>query len=233
VDVEDAILDYATAQLRVRAVARAVVSSRALSGFFRAAPAVAEVATYHYLSSLLDETVDGAPRWDPIFVDLDATGHALMFLELPRVLDGLLGRGPLRSLLDSLSSRLADPEVTALHLVTLPSELPVEETEGLSKTLLAEHQVALGRVFINRVPSAPLPPALADARRALEALSDPRVDRDLALLSRASSEHARALDFVARLERLPHGTVALPVVDDPEDIDALAALGALASGAAT
>jgi anion-transporting ArsA/GET3 family ATPase len=231
VDADDAILDFATAQLRVRRVARAVVSSRALSGFLRAAPAVAEVAAYHYLSALLDETLDGTPRWDPILVDLDATGHALMFLELPRVLDGLVGHGPLRGLIDSLSARLADPDVTALHLVTLPSELPALETESLSRTLSAEHRVALGRVFINRVPTVPLAPELAPARRALEALGDASIDRDLALLARAEAERARALEVVSRLDALPHETVTLPTLDAPDDIEALAALGALAAGA--
>jgi len=228
VDVDEAILGYATAQLRVKAVARAVVSSRALSGFFRAAPAVAEVATYHYLSTLLAQKASGAPRWDPILVDLDATGHALMFLELPRVLDGLLGKGPLRGLLESFSDSLADPDLTALHLVAIPRELVVEETESLSQSLRDEHRVALGSVYVNRVPPVALDPSLADARGALAALGDAAVDRDLALLERAERERARAMRYIDRLASLPHGLVTLPDLEDAPDIDALAALGAMA-----
>ena len=46
---------------------------------------------------------------DLCFHLLDATGHALMLLELPSVLDGLIGGGPLRRLLSSLSAMIRDP----------------------------------------------------------------------------------------------------------------------------
>ncbi len=233
VDVDDAILGYAAAQLRVKALARAVVSGRALSGFLRAAPAVAEVATYHYLSSLMAETDDGEPRWDPILVDLDATGHALMFLELPRVLDGLLGKGPLRGLLESLSATLRDPEQTALHLVTLARELPVEETEALSATLGADHRIALGSIFVNRIEPQIMDRDLEPARELLVALGDPGIGADLALLARAETERARALAFVDRLRALPEPVVTLPRIDAPLSMDDLAALGARAAEGAS
>jgi anion-transporting ArsA/GET3 family ATPase len=233
VDVDDAILGYAAAQLRVKALARAVVSGRALSGFLRAAPAVSEVATYHYLSALLAETRKGQPRWDPILVDLDATGHALMFLELPRVLDGLLGKGPLRGMLETFSASLEDREQTALHLVTLAKELPVEETESLSRILNEQHRVALGSIFVNRIPTPALAPRHAPAREMLEALGDPGIDADLALLARAETERARAMALVDRLRALPEPVVTLPRLDHPMDADALAALGARAAGGAS
>jgi anion-transporting ArsA/GET3 family ATPase len=232
VDVDDAILGYAAAQLRVKALARAVVSNRALSGFVRAAPAVSEVATYHYLSTLLAETRKGEPRWDPILVDLDATGHALMFLELPHVLDGLLGKGPLRRLLETFSASLEDREQTALHLVTLAKELPVEETESLSR-ILNEHRVALGSIFVNRIPTPTIAPEHAPAREMLEALGDPGIDADLALLARAETERARAMALVDRLRALPEPVVTLPRLDTPMDADALAMLGARAAGGAS
>ncbi len=231
VDVDEAILGYAATHLKVKALARAVVGGRALSGFLRAAPAVAEVATYHYLSTLLDESKGGEPVWDPILVDLDATGHALMFLELPRVLDGLLGKGPLRRLLETFSATLEDPEQTAIHLVTLPKELPVEETETLCRILSREHPIALGSIFVNRIPADPLAPRLAPAREMLAALHDPGIDADLSLLARAEAERVRAMALVDRLRALPAPVVTLPTLAPPVDVESLLVLGARAAGA--
>ena len=56
---------------------------------------VSEVATLNKISTLEAERgAGGGYRWDPILVDLDATGHAVMLLNLPKVMDGLIGDGP-------------------------------------------------------------------------------------------------------------------------------------------
>lgn len=228
IDVDEALVAYLAAHLRVRSVARKMVRSRALAGFLHAAPAVAEVATYHYLAALLGAQDGGEPLWDPILVDLDATGHALMFLGLPTVLDGLLGQSPLRGLVESFSEVLADPEQTVLHLVTLPRELPVEETEELSVRLRADHRVAVGELFVNRMPEPVLSPDLAAAAAALSALGDPHVDADLALLDRAERHRVRAEAHLARLRALPHRITTLPALPVGFSVDDLGKLGALA-----
>jgi len=228
VDVEEALVGYLATHLRVRSVARKIIGSRALSGFLDAAPAVAEVATYHYLASLLAEEERGTPLWDPIFVDLDATGHALMFLGLPDVLDGLLGQSPLRGLVETFSEVLRDPEQTALHLVTLPRELPVEETEELSARLRAEERVALGELFVNRMPEPLIPEDLAGAVDALGALDDPATSADLALLEREARHRARAEAHLERLRALPHRLTTLPALPPGFSFADLADLGALA-----
>ncbi len=128
VDVREALVDYLTEHVRVRGIARRILGNRALGRFFDAAPAVAEIATLNKLRALSLAERGGRPLWRPILVDLDATGHALMFLEMPRVFDAIARSGPLRRLLDSVVALLGDPATTVLHLVTLPGELPVQET---------------------------------------------------------------------------------------------------------
>jgi arsenite/tail-anchored protein-transporting ATPase len=214
-DFQRALVDYLTEHVKVRAISRAIVDNRALRGFFDAAPAVPEIVMLNRLRQLLDQRVDGAPRHHPILVDLDATGHALMLLELPSVFDGLIGSGPLRRLLGSLSSMLKDETLTRLHLVTLPGELPAQETIELHAKLVLQ-RVPLGALVINQVPEVPFGPEGAllgeleiRARRARQ--HGLLMELELGRRSLARSELARAQ--IERLTRaLPLPVIRLPLV---------------------
>lgn len=155
-DFEEALIDYAAEQLKVRRLAEKLMASGALRAFVGAAPAVAEVAALRMLQRLESEQQNGQHRWDPILVDLDATGHARMFLSLPKVFEGLAGDGPLRRVLQGATALLEAPGNSALHLVTLPSVLPAQETVELHGVLAQELAMPLGLLVINRMPSRPL-----------------------------------------------------------------------------
>jgi len=228
VDLEEAIADYITAQVKVRAVARAAMRSTTLKRFFHAAPAVAEVATLHKLRLLAEAERGGEPRWYPILVDLDATGHALMFLELPRVFEGIAREGPLRTLLDGFSALLRDAPTTALHLVTVPGELPVHETLELYDSLHHDPRVALGGLGVNMVP----PPVLSAEEVALLGELEARADlslatrADLALARRRHEARERALGRVEVLRR----AIDLPLTTlgwSPTEAGGIASLQAL------
>ncbi len=229
-DFDSTLADYMTEHVRVAGVAKAILRNDTLGRFFQSAPAIAEIAALNKISALERETQDGRPRWDPILVDLDATGHALMLLNLPRVMDGLVGDGPMRRLVDGFSSLLTDPKRTTLNLVTLPAELPVQETCELYSKLRGEHRVALGLLFVNQVPRPPIDPTLHETMRDLaqhlvtevvtqdaasqtaSAASQPALvalQEDLRLAERAMANHQLALEQIARLRR----EVNLPIVE--------------------
>jgi anion-transporting ArsA/GET3 family ATPase len=214
-DFQRALIDYLTEHVKVRAISRAIVDNRALRGFFDAAPAVPEIVMLNRLRQLLDARLDGAPRHHPILVDLDATGHALMLLELPSVFDGLIGSGPLRRLLVSLSSMLKDASLTRLHIVTLPGELPAQETIELYAKLVRQ-EVPLGALIVNQVPEAPFGPevALLDELegRAKRANQDGLLmELVLGRRSLARSELARA-QIDRLMQALPLPVIRLPLV---------------------
>jgi anion-transporting ArsA/GET3 family ATPase len=165
-----------------------------------------------------------------VLVDLDATGHALMLLELPAALDGLIGSGPLRRLLSSIDELLTDPERTRLHVVTLPGELPVQETLELCHEL-GRRRVPLGCLVVNQVPMPPLSEPSIELFEALEARGRAEhrselVD-DVALARRAVGRYALARRQIARLAALPLPLIELPrlpaVVLDREELCELGA----------
>jgi hypothetical protein len=232
IDLERALADYVAAHVPSGALARRIARSPMLGRFLGAAPAVGEVLTLARIEALLREEERGAPRWHPLLVDLDATGHALMFLELPRVFESLAGdAGPVRRLLDSFAALLADRAHTRLHVVTRPGKLPIQETLELCRRLEAEHAVPLGTLFVNHAPSAPaIDEALLEALRAR--VREPTAACDLALAQRALAD-ARALTRgLARLTALALPTVRLPHIAEPIDTDALATLGRAAGATA-
>ncbi len=225
VELEHALSDYLARRVKVRAIARRIADSAPLRRFFDAAPAVPELLTLERIEVLLE-------RFDPVIVDLDATGHAIMFLELPRVLGAIAPVGPIGELLRGLSALLSDRARTRLHLVTLPAKLPIEETLELHAQLAASAQVPLGALIVNRVPARALPPGSDETARALLArLEDPGARSDLMLALAASEQHDELAREVRRLDATGLPRVSLGELDAGLDHAALSRLGAIAAEA--
>lgn len=231
-DFESALGEYFEQHIPIQRVAKTIMRNKTLQKFFHAAPSVSEVATLNKLAALEAERgADGRPRWDPIFVDLDATGHAIMLLNLPSVMHGLIGDGPMRKLIDGFTRLLTDPRRTVLSLVTLPLELPVQETVELYARLREHHDVELGVLFVNQVPPRPLNPKQAGMLDRLEhkarALGITTLVDDVAIARRAMRYHANARGQVNRLLReIDMPLVELPAVTSRQlDLDTVAAMG--------
>jgi hypothetical protein len=212
VDFDLAVTDYMATHVPSRRLAKAIVGNRVLERLFAAMPAVGEIATLNALHRRLTEMDQGRPRWNPVIVDLDATGHALMFLELRQVVGGLMGAGPMRRLVDEMADLIADPDHSRLCLVTLPDELPVTETLELYARLSAAKSVTFGPIYVNRVPEPPLSAADLPPLDALAASADPDVRDDVAFArgQARAAERARV-----QIERLAAG-VDVPLVPLPQ-----------------
>lgn len=149
VQFEPALVDYVTSRLKLRAIASLVAKNESLRRLFLAAPGVDEIVILHRVAQLATDD-----RWDLVLVDLESTGHALMFFDLPGVLEVFLKDGPLRQVLDGATALVRDPELCAVHLVTVPEPLAVNETIQLYAQLRNRRDLHLGCLFINRIPKA-------------------------------------------------------------------------------
>ena len=149
VQFEPALVDYITSRLKLRPLATLVAQNNSLRRLFMAAPGVDEIVTLHRVAQLADDE-----RWGPILVDLESTGHALMFFDLPGVLEVFLRDGPLRQVLDSATDLVRDEQRCAVHIVTVPEPLAVNETIQLYEGLRKREDLHLGCLFINRIPRA-------------------------------------------------------------------------------
>ena len=211
--LEPAVVDYIKTYVRVPGLARRIVRNDALNRFFRAAPAVHEIAILHKLKKIVTEG-----HWSPVLVDLDATGHALMFLELPKVFEHIVPSGVFRRLVDGFSSMLRDPNKTRLHLVTLPLALPVQETVELIDKIRTENLAPLGRLFINQTPKKLTPRLKMDFEHASA--------QDLALLRLEERRYNDSRKHADILERTGLPTTEILSFEHEISVDELEPLGA-------
>ena len=233
VDHEAALYETIRDAIGARALARAITRNGALKRLFAAAPAVRELTALRRIARLAAERSHGGPRFAPILVDLDATGHAQMYLSLPRLLRALVAQGPLQRPLAAVTGLLTDPRDAALVLVSSAAALPVRETVELHDALARGRDVEVTAVLVNQTSADPLTPAQRQELDAFEADARARGDverlEDAALARQAIAEHQ---ECVARLEAL-RARVDVPVVTLPKlpGVPELEALGELACAA--
>ena len=210
-----ALLDYLTRRIRIASIARRIAESKTLAPFFDAAPAVMEVLTLERLEALLSE-------FDPVLVDLDATGHAEMFLDVSSVLSSLAD-GVLGDVLKGLTALLSDRTRTRLHIVTLPERLPLHEASELVLRTQQNARVTLGTVWVNRSSERPIEAHDDEALLGLQQRL-PAPPEALLALSQALEAHDEAQRLIAAL---PANVLLLPRFAFMSR-DALSALGTLA-----
>jgi len=179
----EAMREYGLLVLRFRAVTHAVFENRVVRYFLRVIPSLAELVV---LGKILHEArfrrPDGRPRWDLVLVDAPATGHAVQLLRVPSALLDAVPAGPLRRDAEWMERLLLDPVRTAVALVTLPEEMPVNEAVELDAQVRGVLGMARAGLFVNAMPGSRVsleearalspasgsPPPLGPAARAAE-----------------------------------------------------------------
>jgi anion-transporting ArsA/GET3 family ATPase len=164
----EAMREYGLMVLKFRTIYDAVFENRLVRYFLRAVPSLAELVVLGKILHEVRLVENGRPRWDLVVVDAPATGHAVQLLRVPSALLDTVPGGPLRRDAEWMEALLVDPATTALALVTLPEEMPVNEAIELDaqvRSVLGIHRAAL---FVNAMPEA----RFADAEQAgLDALA--------------------------------------------------------------
>jgi anion-transporting ArsA/GET3 family ATPase len=204
-------------------LARALLGNPVARLFLRTAPAVTETAVHLLLTSWLRE------GFDPVIVDLPATGHAVGFLDASRAMAHALRVGRVAKAVAEAAETVRDPRRTGLVLVTLPEELPVNEAIELYAKAREKLHITPAVVVVNRVNAPPVAEAdLPDLEPLLGAAPDtlPPAARAVAgTVREAVRAHALDSRHVARLgEALPGARLlSLPTLRDAADEPALVA----------
>jgi anion-transporting ArsA/GET3 family ATPase len=156
-----AMREYALMTLKLETLYKAVFENRLTRTFLRFVPSLAELTMMGKLWFHAEEQREGGgffgggdggrPRFDRIVVDLPSTGHATRLLAVSRVLTEAVKVGPMADKTRQMASCFADPRRSAIHVVTLPEELPVNETLELLAVLQREKTVHVGHLIVNQV----------------------------------------------------------------------------------
>src|SRR5262249_33675462 len=150
-DTEAALQEYLKLQLKVPLLGRMGPLAKVFDFVATAAPGVKEILTVGKIAWEVRESLEGRTDFDLVVVDAAATGHIVAQLGAADSIRELVDVGPLRNQTQWVADLLADPQITAVNIVTTPEEMPVAETIELAERLRQEVNVPLGEVIVNRV----------------------------------------------------------------------------------
>ena len=160
IDPEQALLDYLHMFYKLSPTgipARTLRRIGAIDFATTIAPGLRDVL----LTGKVKEAVVRQPKdgrtYDAVVLDAPPTGRIARFLNISHEIGGLAKVGPLKNQSDGVMAVLRSPR-TAVHLVTLLEEMPVQETVD-AVTELASLDLPVGGVVVNMVRTPALSPA--------------------------------------------------------------------------
>lgn len=201
----ETIDDFATRRLKLDALVRMVFHNRIAEAFLDAVPGLHDLIQLGKVRSLVDNEYAHDPIYDLLIIDAPATGHGLTLLASPRSMAEMTRVGPFYEEARGIEKVFSNPDLTALLMVTLPEELPINEALQLAGEL-GPDQPLLAGVVVNQVLKNPLPPGLVwpRMREVLAASPHPAIPPLLALADFTADRYRAQYRSIARLaEELP------------------------------
>jgi anion-transporting ArsA/GET3 family ATPase len=151
IDAESALLEYLDMYYRLGRAGKALDRFGVVEFATTIAPGVRDVLLTGkvYEAANRNRRNKGARHYDAIVLDAPPTGRIAQFLNVNNELAGLAKVGPIKAQADTVTTLLRSPR-TAIHLVTVLEEMPVQETgDGIAELRGADLRV--GGVVVNMV----------------------------------------------------------------------------------
>ncbi|WP_037753522.1 ArsA-related P-loop ATPase [Streptomyces aculeolatus] len=238
IDAEQALLDYLQMFYRMGSAGRALRRLGAIDFVTTIAPGLRDVLlTGKACEAARRQDKHGRHVYDAVVMDAPPTGRITRFLGVNAEVAGLAKAGPIHNHARSVMRVLTSAR-TAVHLVTLLEDMPVQETvDGVAE--LREAGLQVGAAVVNMVR-----PALMDEAELERAAADPaalaaalsaaglggasrgaRAERLVAPLLRQAREHTERLALErtqrAALARLELPQYELPLLTEGVDLAGL------------
>ncbi len=226
IDPEEALLDYLELFYGMKRAGRALKRFGVVDFATTIAPGMRDVL----LTGKVKEAVTRGQKrgnkaivYDAVVLDAPPTGRITRFLNVTAEVRELAKAGPVRGQAEGVVALLKSPQ-TAVHLVTILEEMPVQETlDGAAE--LREAGFPLGAVVVNMARKPQLDAAgqaealsgALDTGRLTAALSGAALKVDAAqasVLVREATDHAERVALESR-ERSDLDALELPVCELP------------------
>jgi anion-transporting ArsA/GET3 family ATPase len=155
IDPEAALLEYLDMYYRLGRAGKALDRFGIIDFATTIAPGVRDVLlTGKVYEANRRRDKQGKPTYDAIVVDAPPTGRIARFLNVNREVAGLAKAGPIRNQADAIMVMMRSRR-TAVHLVTVLEDMPVQETiDGIDE--LRASDLPVGKVIVNMVRPSPL-----------------------------------------------------------------------------
>ncbi|MGW2325686.1 ArsA-related P-loop ATPase [Streptomyces sp. NPDC001700] len=153
IDPEFALLDYLHMFYKLGSAGRALKKLGAIDFATTIAPGLRDVLlTGKACEAVRRKGKDGRFVYDSVIMDAPPTGRITRFLNVNHEVAGLARTGPIHNQAQAVMRVLKSPQ-TAVHMVTLLEEMPVQETaDGIAE--LRSDGLPTGAVIVNMVRPA-------------------------------------------------------------------------------
>lgn len=165
IDAESALLEYLAMYYKLGRAGRALDRFGVIEFATTIAPGVRDVLLTGkvFEAAQRNSRNKSAIQYDAVVLDAPPTGRITQFLGVNNELAGLAKMGPIKSQADNVMTLFRSPR-TAVHLVTVLEEMPVQETaDGI--TGLKDAGLPVGGVVVNLVRPRDLDEDDLDAAR--------------------------------------------------------------------
>src|SRR5918996_3848378 len=212
VDPERAKEEWLRYQLKSGTLAGVLGGSSVFRYLSAAAPGLSELVTIGKVWDLAQlERRTGGSVFDVAIVDAPSTGHGVAMLRAPSTYASVARVGPIRRQALQIDAFLRDRKRTAVGVVALPEEMPVNETLDLERRLAEEMGMEIDRAVVN---------ALYPERFTREEAKRMTTFGGNGAVRAALAEHERVRGQRSQLRRLRRGLDAavatLPFLFEPE-----------------
>ncbi len=151
IDPESALLEYLSMYYKLGRAGKALDRFGVIEFATTIAPGVRDVLLTGKVYEATRRNVRNkkAISYDAVVLDAPPTGRIAAFLGVNQELAGLARMGPIKNQADSVTT-LFRSERTAVHLVTVLEEMPVQElADGIAE--LRQHGIPVGGAVVNQV----------------------------------------------------------------------------------
>ena len=170
-------------RVRIELLVRRILASPLYHNFVEGAPGLDEAAILGHSLLLGEGRSPGAPPLDVVVIDAPATGHGVSLLTAPTLVSEAIAAGPVAELTGKVAELVADPERSAVVVVTLAEEMPVTEALELRAELDSRLDRSPELLVVNQLlpagPPAPKPgePGVTRLWRRRRRLQDREIER--------------------------------------------------------
>ncbi|HEX5202963.1 MAG TPA: ArsA-related P-loop ATPase [Actinoplanes sp.] len=205
VDAEEALLEYLDMFYHLGAAGRALRKVGAIDFATTIAPGLRDVLLTGKVKESTTRSHDGRRVYDAVVLDAPPTGRIGRFLNVTAETAKLTKMGPIKTQSEGVASLLCSP-ITAVHVVTLLEEMPVQETLDAIAELRALN-ISLGRIIVNGARPALLTAGKVTKAELKRGLADAGLPTDAATVNGLAAE-AKAYLTRRELEETLRGELA-------------------------
>jgi anion-transporting ArsA/GET3 family ATPase len=226
VDAEEALLEYLEMFYKLGRAGKALKKFGAIDFAATIAPGMRDVLLTGKVKEAVTRTERGHRIYDAVVLDAPPTGRIGRFLNVTAEVAGLARMGPIKSQSDGVMAVLRSP-LTAVHVVSLLEEMPVQETADAIADLTSLG-LPVGTIMVNAVRTPVLAGARVTAAELKRGLTAAGVSADKATvkaLGDEAADHRARLALEERLrgelEELGRPLLDLPFLPDGVDLGGL------------